>query len=285
MTGTSCLRWRAAPDLPLARLVVGQPTERAGEMLPRLFALCRAAQGAAVRAALGQEADTAGIAAEILRDHLQRLFVIWPRLLGLSPLPMPARDDPGLRHAVFGPSGRVPAMPGDMDRFLASGAGVAPVLRAIGAAFAGGIASAELPAVTPATIWERRAMDNSPAARHAGAACLSGLGHGPLRRAAARLCDIDAALAGNLPPILRQGTMAVVPAARGAYALRIETKDGKVCDFARVTPTDHLLAPGGVLERSLAGLPADAEDRALLLLAVLDPCVAVTLDHAEPADA
>ena len=57
---------------------------------------------------------------------------------------------------------------------------------------------------------------------------------------------------------------------------------GRVSAFERVTPTDHLTAPGGVLERSLASLGPDAETKAELLLAILDPCAPVTLESAGP---
>lgn len=53
--------------------------------------------------------------------------------------------------------------------------------------------------------------------------------------------------------------------------------------FARMTPTDHLLAPGGILEHSLATLPADSGRLVPVLLALLDPCVPVTVEEAAHA--
>ena len=45
------LHARPAPVLPVADMVVGQTPEDAAAMLPRLFNLCRVAQGIAARAA------------------------------------------------------------------------------------------------------------------------------------------------------------------------------------------------------------------------------------------
>jgi hypothetical protein len=79
------------------------------------------------------------------------------------------------------------------------------------------------------------------------------------------------------------GGRALVPAARGLYAVAARVEGGRVAAFARVTPTDHLLAPGGVLDRSLAALPADRGALAPLLLDILDPCSPVQVMEAEDA--
>ena len=49
--------------------------------------------------------------------------------------------------------------------------------------------------------------------------------------------------------------------------------------FSRITPTDHLLAPGGVLAQCLATLPADRAGLAPLMLEILDPCSPVRLEE------
>ena len=49
-------------------------------------------------------------------------------------------------------------------------------------------------------------------------------------------------------------------------------------EFERITPTCSLLAPGGVADRALASLPGGAEDRAPLLMDILDPCTPVQLE-------
>ena len=103
-------------------------------------------------------------------------------------------------------------------------------------------------------------------------------GKGPLWRAAARLYDLAAIIDGDLPAVMRPTAgEAVVPAARGSYAVRIEARGDVVTRFDRVTPTDHLLADGGVLDRSLGTLPATKGGLGNLLLDVLDPCSPVRL--------
>ncbi|MEM6677592.1 MAG: hypothetical protein AAF675_06950 [Pseudomonadota bacterium] len=75
----------------MARLVLGRPVDAVAALLPRLFNLCRAAQTVALRAALGLPPDPDGqpIATEVARDHLMRFHVLWPRLLGQVPAPLP----------------------------------------------------------------------------------------------------------------------------------------------------------------------------------------------------
>lgn len=53
--------------------------------------------------------------------------------------------------------------------------------------------------------------------------------------------------------------------------------------FERVTPTDSLLARGGVLDRTLASLPADKAGLGPLLLDILDPCSPVRLKEVRNA--
>lgn len=277
---------QAAPGLPVARLVIGRGVDEVAALLPRLFNLCRAAQAAAVEAALGRPADTDGIGREVLRDHLLKFHVTWPAFFGRPPSPLPdnwADGGRALCTAVFGPAGTAPATAADLFAFLASDHGLAPVLRRIDGCFAPGEAAAEgLAPVTPETIWHPGATDNSVAARQAAHPAMTGLaahhGRGPLWRATARLYDIADAASGRLPPLAQPapGT-AIVPAARGAYAIRLTTENDTVTAFTRVTPTDHLLANNGVLDRALSTLPADKAGLGPLLLDILDPCSPVKL--------
>ena len=70
---------------------------------------------------------------------------------------------------------------------------------------------------------------------------------------------------------------AVVPAARGFYAVRAQAQNGRVTELRRLTPTDHLLAPGGILAQSLATLPPEHRDLADLVVDIIDPCVPVRI--------
>jgi len=300
-TPSAALRATKAPALPVDRLVVGKPGDEVAALLPRLFSLCRAAQKAAVDGALGRTVDTDGIGQEILRDHLLKLCVTWPNLLGLGarPLPLSAQDwntaaptnlpvgrasGQGVAEAMFGPRRTAPATPADFTAFMNSDLGVAPVLSRIAQCFAPHEACADaLPAVTMATIWADTPSENSTASRHIDHPVMRMIearhGRGPLWRAAARLYDIDMLIHGALPECdLSTPGQAMVPATRGVYAVRIETDGDIVTQLTRVTPTDSLLTKDGILDRSLASLPATKAGLAPLMMDILDPCSPVRLE-------
>ena len=283
---STALRAVRAPGLPVSRLVVGRQVDEVARLLPRLFNLCRAAQSAAVEAALGRAVTQDGIAKEILRDHLLKFHVTWPGFFGLPALPLPedwAEGGDSLRRSVFGPTGQAPADADGFFAFLAGDEGYAPVLRRIAGCFPEGEAASDgIAPVSPETMWCDAPVDNSVAVRVAAHPAMRGIaaryGRGPLWRAAARLFDIASVVDGDVPPILTPAPgEAIVPAARGSYAIRIQCEGGTVTAFARVTPTDHLLAEHGVLDRSLAHLPAAKAGLGPLLLDILDPCSPVRL--------
>ncbi|MDF0600223.1 hydrogenase expression/formation protein HupK [Psychromarinibacter sp. C21-152] len=280
----------AAPGLPVARHVAGRSPDEVLALLPRLFNLCRAAQGAGIAAALGRPVDAGGIAAECLRDHLMKFHVTWPRFFGRAPVPLPegwAEGGRGLLTALFG-TDRAPRTAEDFAAFRGSGRALADPLRRIRDSFAPHEAVAEgLAPVTFATLWDGAPVENSVAGRHARHPVMDHVartyGRGPLWRATARLYDIEAAALGQLPVIAAEDGRAMVPAARGAYGVHITVAEGVVTELARVTPTDALLAEGGILDRTLAALPADKAGLGPLLLDILDPCSPVRLR--EMADA
>ncbi|MEM9474549.1 MAG: hydrogenase expression/formation protein HupK [Pseudomonadota bacterium] len=280
------LRAQRAPGLPVARLVTGRRVDEVTQLLPRLFNLCRLAQSAAVEAALGHAVTGGEIREEILRDHLLKFHVTWPAFFGRSPNALPldwAEGGAELCTVAFGPSGIAPATGDDFFAFLDSGLGYAPILKMIDDCFGSGEAVADgVPGVTPETLWTEGLVDNSVAVRNAGHPAMAAIadrrGHGPLWRAAARLYDIAAMIDDDVPAILTPAEgEAIVPAARGSYGVRIACDSGVVTAFERITPTDHLLADGGVLDRTLQSLPADRAALGPLLLDILDPCSPVRL--------
>lgn len=265
--------------LPVAALMLGRPPAEVAALLPRLFNLCGAAQGHAAGLALGLPVDPVPAQREILRDHLAKLCLIWPRLLDLPPQPLPAAWDRGgvaLQAWIW--CGDKPA---DLAGFLAAGQGVAPLLAALGTRFAPGEAVADLPPLTDPMALA--AQENSPAGRVADdplmAQAQEAFGRGPLWRALGRAVDLHRLALTPLPAQNPAPGLAVVAAARGAYALQARAEAGMVTALARVTPTDHLLAPGGALEQSLASLPAAKSGLAGLVVDILDPCVAVALSE------
>lgn len=263
----------APPDLPVAALVLGQPVEQAANLLPRLFNLCAGAQGMAARLAFGLPlGQDDRLRDEILRDHLLKLCVIWPSLLGMKPMALPQN------MTAPGPM-ILPGFGIDFGAWIKAGQGVAAVLAAIEQAFSPGEAVSDLPLMRPETAFDAGPQDNSVAARHATNPALRAIaaqyGRGPFWRASALIFDALALL--HTPPqahICADGTV-VVPAARGAYAVRARKLEGVVTAFARRTPTDHLCAPGGVLQQSLTSLPRAKAHRLPLVIDILGPCVAV----------
>lgn len=266
---------RTGQRLPVETMVLGRPVPEVAELLPRLFNLCRVAQGLAARLALGLPA-TGDLRTEIIRDHVIRLTVILPRAFGLTAPALPA--DPA---ELLGRNG-LPA-DGDLCRWDSP---LTPLACRITQEFAPGIAcTAPLP--PPPHPLAEGAYENSAAGRQAGAPALraveSRYGRGPLWRFVGLLADLEAALADRLPaPVAAEG-LACVPAARGAYGLRLNSCEGRVTGIARRTPTDHLLAPGGALLQALGRLPADQRHLAPRIIALHDPCVPVLIE--EPQDA
>lgn len=267
-------------ELPLGALVLGHPVGEVAKMLPRLFNLCRVAQATAVRLSLGlqMDVDAKALAAEVLRDHLLRLSVILPPLLGL-----PARGiagDPLL--VLYGPRRGLPVDLIGLRAWLSAGEGVAPVVSAVAQAFGPGEAAADLPYVDGVTALSVVAVENSAAGRQATHPLLRSVaarqGRGPLWRVLGMLADAEAAVAGRLPAPMVAGGVARVAAARGSYALRLCQVGGMVTRIDRVTPTDHLLAPGGALDCALAALPVAKRHLAPLVVALHDPCMAVKVE-------
>ncbi len=281
----------AGPSLPVEALVLGRPVAEVADLLPRLFNLCRAAQGTAARLALGLPA-TADPVAEVVRDHRLRLCVILPRAFGLPPIPLSPGGGAGLPDQPDAPQDGVARLaadliPGGLPDDIADLAGpLAPLARAIAAAFPPGTAGcAALP--DPPSPLAEGAFENSPAGRQSHHPLLRRIershGRGPLWRFAGLLADLEAAQAHRLPPPCVTDGTATAPAARGSYAVRITQAGGVVTRITRRTPTDHLLAPGGALLQALAGLPAPLRHLAPQVIALHDPCIPVTLREAEHA--
>lgn len=288
----------AAAPLPVEAMVLGKPVAEAAEVLPRLFNLCRAAQGLAAKLSLGLPA-TEVPTAEIIRDHTLKLCITLPRAFGLDPITIPptglqaqqpAASDAlppggrgmgkeGFASDLLGPDG-LANDPADMKGPLA------PLFRQIAKTFPPDVATCpDLPA--PQGPLEEGAFENSAAGRQSAHPLLRHIeqshGRGPLWRLVGLMADLEAALLNRLPaPTVTEG-IAAVPAARGTYALRITQRDGLVTGITRRTPTDHLLAPGGALLQSLASLPEPLHHLAPQVIALHDPCIPVTVREAADA--
>lgn len=275
---TGALSATLAQAMPVSKLVLGKPVEEVVALIPRVFNLCRGAQEAAVKLAFGMPLDAdvrRRLAQDFVRDHLVRLGLLLPRHLGLSTLPV-AQGIDGLLPA------QMPETEADFALYLRQNDGAAPMLRALDAAFQSGEAVADLPLTDDARIVQTEACENSVAARHCTHPVMQHIaetrGRGPLWRIFARMLDLVACSRGEVPaPKRLDNGWVVVPASRGAYAMRACVREGIVAQFERITPTDHMMAAGGIMAQSLASLPARSRHLAPLLVDVLDPCSPVTL--------
>lgn len=282
---------RRGVALPVEAMMLGHPVDEALALLPRLFNLCGHAQGLAFRLSLGSPVgDAPDLRREILRDHVAKLCLSWPALLGLPPMPLPSGWQAGgeaARHLLLGPSDCPTDLAGLAD-WLSRGEGVAPVIRAIADELGGVHLTRPLALTTPETALADHAQENSVAARRSAdpmvAAAERHWGRGPVWHAVARLADALAVVRGDLPdPVRLADGTAVVPAARGSYALRARAAAGRITAFERRTPTDHLVAPGGALEGLLAAMGKSVASQVRLLSDILDPCVTVQVQEGSHA--
>lgn len=263
----------AAAPLPVEALVLGKPVAVVAELLPRLFNLCRCAQGLAARLSLGLTA-TEDPVPEVIRDHALRLCVTLPVAFGLPPRPLPADAT-----RLLGPQGRLQVDPDDLLR-------ADPLARLIAETFPAGKACCAIlpPATEPLA---EGAFENSAAGRQSSHPLVRGIesawGRGPLWRYTGLLADLEAALADRLPAARVVDGSATVPAARGTYALRITQRGGLVTGIIRRTPTDHMLAPGGALLQALANLPPAGRHLAPQVIALHDPCIPMTVRETQDA--
>lgn len=291
----SSLRIVRAPALPIEQMILGKSAEEAADLLPRLFNICRAAQGLAARAAFGLP-PRAGwrqeLRAEIVREHVVKLCLKWPAALNMPGVAMPegwVEGTASARVALFGSSGRMPRTAADLSPFMESDAGLAPLLGAISHLFAPGVAvRCRLALAEPQTVFSPHAQENSVAARHAGHPAMQHVetawGRGALWSALGVALDLEAVWDGWLPEARLVQGCAVVPAARGFYGVSARVGAQGITAFARITPTDHLTASGGALEQSLASLPTQTGDALVpALLSILDPCHPVAVETAPGA--
>lgn len=275
------------PELQVGELLRGRTALDAAETLPRLFNLCRGAQELGARLALGLPTTPDLLQTaheEAIRDHVLKLFIALPSRLDVGSPTLPQgwqSDAAAVVHAGFGPNG-VPLRLADFRAFLNGGLGLAPLLNAIQTRFANRMAdTGPVPLVSVDTMFKKAPVENSVAGRHADhpimAQIAESYGHGPLWRTMGRVID----LTRPYPAPRRTAFGTIVSAPRGDYGLRIGTSNGHVTDLTRITPTDHLLARGGILDRSLATLTDSG--LAPLLLDILDPCIPVTVQEADHA--
>ena len=285
---------RAAP-LPIEAMVRGKDRHEVADLLPRLFNLCRAAQGMAARLALGIP-DTDDVGArrqEILRDHVLRLTMILPGHFGHGPIRLPNGWQAGgseLAETLFGSAKRLPDTSEEFDAYRRSDQGISALFDQVAEMFrADEAVTKALPFVSAQTALDPTTkVENSCAQRVHTHPVVSEIEHlygrGPFWRVVARAYDLQAILDGApLLSLSPEPGVAQVSATRGLYAVCAETDGDTVTAFRRVTPTDHLQAKGGVLDQTLASLPGDRTALAPLVMDILDPCTPIRVREAAHA--
>lgn len=256
--------WAVRPPraLPFDRLFIGKTVEEVCHLAPLIFNICGAAQQASVREAFGLEPDPSlaeKVRDERRRDHARLIGVVLPQLM----------EVPASTRVVEWPA---PEEEPFRD-FLLGGANSASLMWRMIWMWPETVGTAQLPTVDENSVWDDaangRVSENSLAALLAGHDALRWIeaekGRGPAWRFAARLLDV-AAIAHNVDlfdaPI----------AARGRMFTRGTVSDGIVSAFERLSPTDFLLMPGGLMAQSLEGVGA-SESLARVLVEIASPCV------------
>ena len=293
-----------------ARILIGQQVERAVELVPRLFSLCGQAQGVAARLAYGAargalpdadalQDDGRRVALEAIGEHLWRLLLDWPPMLGLPP-----RKDEFLlwRKRLLAVTSQVDAVAfgRQLDAWLdaetppllaapiaAGSASLLPMLAAdVWATQTFGESFAEQP------VFAGRPAETGPLARrfadpevarcrtaNQGAAARLAARYADLRFLAAALLDRQAP-AGWLDaaPVAENIGLARVETARGLLLHLIHVNDDRVGGYVIVAPTEWNFHPQGAFVREITGCAASGRAEAELagrrLALALDPCVA-----------
>lgn len=298
-------------ERPLAaRVLVGQPADRAVALVPRLFSLCGQAQGVAahlaLQAARGElptaEALNAGgraVALEAIGEHLWRLLLDWPPLLVCV-----ARQDEfiswrkRLRAVADQPAASALGVEllAWLERETLPFADADPLPSVVGA----------LLPWQGAAVWAREIIDDAFALRpqfagqpaETGAlarqaddpdvAALLAAGDRVAARLAARYADLRFLARALIEPDLLAGWLDAAPVAERVGLARVETarglllhliqiNDGRVGRYVIVAPTEWNFHPQGAFAREITDCPAlsraQAERGARRLALALDPCV------------
>lgn len=286
----------------VARVLCGKPADAAVALVPLIFAVCGRAQGraAAMALAAAQGVETpprldAAVVVEVLREHLWRMLLDLPPLLGLS---IQRKLFAGMTRAIQ--TGDRPALQVALNQSFWNelltrlDAQVEPTVP-------DGSRDALLPVMSAAqslTIWPRLNPDFARLPQWQGAAAETGAyarwqGQNPANakplaaRWHARCAEVWSWAAGD-EKVGAGGTASAVQVAPGIGRALVETArglliheicvvEGRIADYQIVAPTEWNFHPQGILAEWLTGGPADA-GFVSLAVAALDPCVRLQLD-------
>jgi hypothetical protein len=273
----------------VARALRGMEADRAVDLVPLLYSLCGKAQGVAARLALAAARGEAtplrreeSVAREVAGEHLWRLLVDWPKILGL-----PA-------HEALFVEGRRRLAQADFSDWVGSRLDV-PFARLLQALSAVAEAPAtenrllpDLDAAASLALWPRLEEAFAAAPTYRGSAAETGAfarracGDTPLRaRVRARMEELLAGAPGRVSavPVAAGIGRALVDTARGPLMHELALDGGRIADYVVVAPTEWNFHPAGPLASWLGGLTAAAaEELAPRAVLALDPCVPWNLE-------
>lgn len=280
----------------LGRATAGLPADRLPALLGNVFSLCghahRLCAGMAVAAARGEvpSLDAAALARETLREHLRRIWLDWPRLLGgaeadlaeLARCPAEGDPRPWLAAAVFGmaPADWLRAWCDAPAEALARWSAAFDTLPARLLRGCRAVASFPIEAAAPLRVAD--AAGDAP--RETGTwTRLRGTDATPATawlRLGSRLADV--ARLALREPVLDAGATSTAPGeaiawvemARGllVHELRLDG-DGRVASCRVRAPTDRNFDAHGPVARALETLAAADAAQIGALVAAYDPCV------------
>ena len=300
----------------VASVLVGLPAAAVGDVVFRLFGICRQAQAAAaglcLRAARGERLAAVAldelalpVALETISEHLCHLLIAWPTLLAdpRRPPRVAACGDWRRRLRAVADRQAAAALAAELVDWLDESdlpavdeqppaAATAPLLPRLTAAEWAGVAAVDDFALRPTLAGE--VAETGALARQAGDATIASLlaaGRRLQARLLARLLELRwlaAALADpprlssllDACPVRAGAGLARVETARGSLLHRLELAGDEVADYLIVAPTEWNFHPQGAFVREISGCPASARRAAQLaaerLALSLDPCVAFT---------
>lgn len=291
-----------------AQLLKGKTPAQASHIVPLLFSVCGKAQGAAANAALNAAQQSVWeiasterlIVCEAMQEHLWRLLLDWPKLLGLQPqeklfagwfalLRKIAAGEVGMevflrefaRDWQGGAGTNLLVM---LEKSACNGTGEARLLPAWSAAEAQQACAGKWDANFSARPeWQGGAAETGARTYYADSPLLRDAPSNALARVLARILDVVEMASGNAAPRLNTFSpaagegIAVVRTARGLLMHHVRLEQGKVADYTIVAPTEWNFHPQGAFAQDMCGLQEQDGQRLMQLAHIaalsLDPCV------------
>lgn len=250
-------------NIDISRLVTGRPCSEVPDILASILAICTEAHRAASQGAIEQAIGPApgddvkrrrakAVLTERFLNGLWRLAIDWPRVLDRAEQPALVAAAKHMLQAN-GP-------------FQSAEKGLNEILAATEA-------NELLHSMVKAAHLQERERSTALLADRIARASVEP------RTALAALVAIHKG-----EPVRPEwcGDGGTVQTSRGMLIHIVAVSVDRVSDYSIITPTDRIMAPGGVVEQALTGLGGpEIRRRAYSRLAILDPCAAVEISLVE----